>query len=481
MRVQDKYNHCAKAPEKIIQFGEGNFLRAFVDWMIHTMNKKLDFNASVVMVQPIETGMADMINNQEGYYTLLSSGIENGEAHAQSEVIQSVSRAINPYSDPNSFIALAHNPDFRFVISNTTEAGIAFDSTDTLNMTPPKSFPAKVTRLLHERFTIFHGDTTKGFIFLPCELIDRNGDQLRNLVMRYARLWQLGETFEMWVKEANHFCNTLVDRIVPGFPRDRHQELQNTLGYEDNLMVEAELFHLWVIEGPDFIQKELPARQCGLNVVFTNNMEPYRTRKVRILNGLHTLMTPLALLAGIETVQEAVEHPVMGEFIRCTTEGEIIPTLDLPLKELQAFSSAVMDRFLNPFIHHRLSSIALNTVSKFKTRVLPSIEIFLERKQQLPANLLWGWAGLIAFYKGTYNNQSLPVNDNPDIINTFSVLWQKVDGGQMNLPELVHHVLEKSDWWGKDFNMIAGLNEEITVRIKAIGAGNFMDQLKKQS
>ena len=353
-------------PLRILQFGEGNFLRAFANWMIHKMNKETGFNAGVAIVQPIESGLIDILNAQDGLYTLYLNGIKDGKAISEHEVIDCIQRGIDPYQNYSGYLENADNPDLRFVISNTTEAGIVYNPEDKLNDAPQSSFPGKLSALLYRRFKTFNGASDKGLIIIPCELIDRNGDQLKKIVLQYAQDWNLGSAFVTWINDDNIFCNTLVDRIVPGYPKGRMEEITAELGYKDNLVVEGEQFHLWVIEGPTSVKDEIPSEACGLNVVFTDDMEPYRTRKVRILNGAHTTLVPVGYLYGIDKVRESIEDEVVGTFLKDVIFNEICPTLDLPEDELNQFANDVLDRFKNPYLEHELISIALNSTSKFK-------------------------------------------------------------------------------------------------------------------
>ncbi|MBP3381912.1 MAG: tagaturonate reductase [Clostridia bacterium] len=377
--------------ERVIQFGEGGFLRGFVDWILQIVNEKTDFDGSVVVVQPIAQGMCDLLTAQNGVYTHIMRGMQDGVPTVNTKIIDVISRCVKPYDDYAAYLQLADNPDFRFVVSNTTESGIVFDAGDTLTDTPPKSFPAKVTALLHRRFTL----GLRGFIFLPCELIEKNGETLKKMVLQYADLWQLGDAFKQWVETENIFCNTLVDRIVTGYPRDEKIEL----GYEDKMINTSELFHLWVIEGPKNILTELPLDKTGLNIIVTDDLDRYRTRKVRILNGAHTAMIPYAMLEGIETVKDCMEDENMSAFVKRCVFDEIVPTLDLPEQELLGYANDVFERFHNPFIRHLCASISLNSISKFKVRCLPSILEYEKRKGVLPANLIFSFAKLIAFYK----------------------------------------------------------------------------------
>ena len=382
-----------KRTERIIQFGEGGFLRGFADWMFQIANEKTDFDANVVVVQPIENGMCDMLSAQNCEYTHLCRGVEGVDV----KKIDVISRCVNPYTNFEDYLKLAEQPEMRFIVSNTTESGIVFDETAKISDTPCKAFPAKLTQLLHKRFTLNLG----GFVFLPCELIDRNGDNLKKCVLQTAKLWDLGENFEKWIENENIFCNTLVDRINTGFPKDENIDL----GYTDNMLNTSEYFHLWVIEGYNDLNKEIPFDKCNLNVILTDELERYRTRKVRILNGAHTSMVPYALLSGLETVKECTEDKVMSEHLRKCVFEEIIPTLDLPEAELLEYANNVLTRFANPYIKHYLSSIALNSVSKFKVRVLPSITEYIKRFGKKPETLLFSFAKLIEFYKkGTPND-----------------------------------------------------------------------------
>lgn len=383
--------------EKIIQFGEGGFLRGFVDWMLQSVNEKTDFNGSVVVVQPIANGMCDVLTNQNCTYTHMCRGVEGVDIRK----INVISHCVKPYDDFGSYLALAENPDFRFVVSNTTEAGICFSDKDSVEDRPANTFPGKLTQLLKYRFDL----GLPGFVFLPCELIDRNGDNLKKCVLQYADLWKLGEGFKQWIEHENIFCCTLVDRINTGYPKGE----QINLGYEDKMLNTSEYFHLWVIEGYDGLFREIPFDCCGLNVILTDKLEMYRTRKVRILNGAHTSLVPYALLSGFDTVKSCMNDERMLSHIKACVFDEIIPTLDLPEDELVTYANDVLTRFANPYIKHYLSSIALNSVSKFKVRVLPSITEYIRRFNKMPNRLLFSFAKLIDFYRTDMTNDSAEV------------------------------------------------------------------------
>ena len=412
-------------PERVIQFGEGGFLRGFVDWMLQKVNESSDFNGSVVVVQPIEQGMCDMLSAQNCVYTHVIRGVEG----VDTTVVDVISRCVKPYEDFGAYLALAENPDFRFVVSNTTESGIVFSDEDKITDAPPKTFPAKVTLLLKRRFELGLG----GFIFLPCELIDRNGDNLKRCILKYADLWALGEDFKTWVENENVFTNTLVDRINTGFPRGEDLGL----GYEDNMLNTSEFFHLWVIETEHDLEAEIPFASAGLNVIVTRDkLEMYRTRKVRILNGAHTSLVPYAMLEGFDTVKSCIDDERMCAHLRRCVFDEICPTLDLPKDELLAYANSVVERFGNPYIKHYLSAISLNSVSKFKVRVLPSILEYIKRYGKMPETLIFAFAKLIEFYK-----TDMP-QDAPEVIEFMK---------SHNTREILANV----DFWGQDLSFLA--------------------------
>lgn len=469
---KENYNDYKKYPEKVLQFGEGNFLRAFVDWQIDKMNKEADFNGSVVVVQPIEFGLIDKLNEQDGLYTLYLQGMSEGKAVRQHSVINSISRGINPYAQYEEYLKLAENPELRFIFSNTTEAGIVFEENDKLEDKPQKSFPGKLAALLYNRYKFFNGKKDKGFVIIPCELIDRNGDKLKEIILKLADLWKLESGFKTWINEANTFCSTLVDRIVPGYPRDNIKEITEELGYTDNLVNVGEYFHLFIIEGPQWIENELPVSKAGLNVKFVSDMKPYRTRKVRILNGAHTSLVPVSYLYGLDTVAESVEHEVIGKFIRGTIYEEIIPTLDLPEEELKYYAQVVIERFMNPFVKHYLMSIALNSMSKYETRDLPSLLQYVKVNGKLPKKLVFSLAALIEFYKGKRGNEDIKLADDEDILELYKAAWGKYDGSEAALKEVVTAILGYEKVWKMNLNNVEGLKEAVThylVNIEKLG------------
>ena len=452
---------CVKNPERIIQFGEGNFLRAFIDWIVVEMNDKADFNAGVVVVQPIERGMVNLLNEQDGLYNLILKGLKNGRPMREREMIDVITRGVNPYTDFDEYLKLAENPEMRFIVSNTTEAGIAFSEKDKFEARPPKTFPGKLTVLLHHRYKTFKGDRKKGFILLPCELIDRNGDNLKKAVLQFCELWKLEKDFIYWVLEANIFCNTLVDRIVPGCPRAEAAEINEKVGFEDKLIVEAEPFHLWVVEGPAEVKEEFPANAAALNVLFVEDVTPYRTRKVCILNGAHTLMAPVAYLSGIDTVREAVEDHVIGPFMLRSLNEEIIPTINLPEKDMFRFVLKVLERFRNPYIQHSLYSILLNSVSKYKARNLGSLLEYVHRRNALPRNLVFSLAALMVYYRGDRNGIEIKLQDDAYNLQQFARLWASCDGSDDAVRILVRSVLSDTAMWDQDLSRIHGLTDMV--------------------
>ena len=450
--------------EKIIQFGEGNFLRAFIEWIIWKTNQKTDFDASVVIVQPIEKGMVDMLNEQDCLYHLNLQGLDKGQSVDSVDMIDVVSRGLNPYREFEEYLKLAEQPQMRFVISNTTEAGIAFDPDCKLDDKPALSYPGKLTQLLYHRYEYFKGDMTKGFIIFPCELIFENGKHLKECIRQYIDLWNLGEGFSNWFENACGVYSTLVDRIVPGYPRDTAAQLCERVGYQDNMLDKAEIFHLWVIEAPKEIAAEFPADKAGLNVLFVPSEAPYHERKVTLLNGPHTVLSPVGYLSGLNTVKECCEDPLIGKFVHKVMYEELLPTLNLPENELLQFAGDVMDRFRNPFVKHFVTSIMLNSFPKFRTRDLPGIKTYLERKGELPAGLVLGLAAICTYYKGGKRGEDEIVpNDDPKIVQLLKDLWATDD-----VKQVAEGVLGAEFIWDEDLNAIPGLTRLLTKALALI-------------
>lgn len=431
------------AKEKVIQFGEGGFLRGFVDYFLYKLNEKGVWEGKVVIVQPIEKGMCDMLSAQNCEYNLYLRGINNGEVVNERTHIDVISRCVNPYTQNDEYMKLAENPDFRFIISNTTEAGIEYLGTESLTDKPAKSYPAKLTQLLYKRFQL----GLPGFIIIPCELIDNNAGFLKEYILKYASLWNLEADFIKWINEECSFCNSLVDRIVTGYPRDEAEELWKEIGYQDNLLDTAEIFHLWVIEGHH--EDELPFNKAGYNIVWTDDVKPYKKRKVRILNGGHTSMVLGAYLYGLTTVGECLKDETVSKFLKKCLFDEIVPTLGNTETDIN-FAKAVLERFSNPFIKHMLLSIALNSVSKFQVRVLPTILEYKEKFGAYPPALTFSMAALIAFYR-TDN-----ANDGEEIMKFMKTAS-------------VEDIIKREDYWGSDITDMTEMVVEYYDLIQSVG------------
>lgn len=470
-KIDKKYGNY---PEKILQFGEGNFLRAFADWMIDEANERGDYEGSIVLCQPIGEfpKMSDMINAQDGIYSLAMRGIEDGEAVEKIRPITSVSRCINAYRDFDALMEIARSTELEVIISNTTEAGIAYREGDQVTDTPASSFPAKVTQFLYERYKAFNGDMNRGLLFLPVELIDYNGTKLKSIVLRYANEWNLEKEFINWIEEANKFTNTLVDRIVTGYPRDQISYFEEKNGYSDDIIVTSEVFNLWVIEGKKEWADILPIHKGEANVIWTEDVNPYKMRKVRILNGGHTSTALAAYLAGHNFVLDFMKDDVFESYLEKLLYNEVIPTLVLPKEELEAFAKAVIDRFANPYIKHDLLDIALNSCAKFDARCLPTLLAYVEKYNEVPKLLTFSLAAFIKFYQvtnvdGKYMGEradgtQYQVKDDADILEFFERIW-----ATSNVVEIVKAVLSNTDFWsGKDLTEVVGLETAVATYLE---------------
>ena len=443
-------------PEKVIQFGEGNFLRAFVDWIIWNMDQKTNFNGSVVVVQPLAGGMVDWLNGQDCLYHVNLQGRENGKPVNTLERIDVISRCLNPYSQNDAYMALADQPEIRFVISNTTEAGIAFDPACKLDDKPASSYPGKLVQLLYRRYQTFNGDPTKGLIIFPCELIFLNGHVLKDCIRKYIDLWELPEGFRQWFENSCGVYATLVDRIVPGFPRKEIAQIQEKIGYRDNLVVQAD--------------------KAGLHVLFVPSEEPYHKRKVTLLNGPHTVLSPVAYLSGVNIVRDACQHEVIGKYIHKVQFEELMQTLDLPMEELEKFAGDVLERFDNPFVDHQVTSIMLNSFPKFQARDLPGVKTYLERKGELPKGLVFGLAAIITYYKGGQRAQDgaeITPNDDPKIIELLQQLWATGD-----TQKVADGVLAAEFIWQEDLNKVQGLNALVKQYLDLIQDRGMLEAVK---
>lgn len=475
------------AAERVLQFGEGNFLRAFADYFIDIANEKCDFRCKVVVAQPIQYGLAEELNKQDGLYTLYLRGFQDGSPVNQKRIVSCISRAINPYSDYQALLAVAENPELRYIVSNTTEAGIVFDDSCRFDDAPPASFPAKLTRFLYQRYKT-EAAKENGLVVLSCELIDNNGEELQRCVEQYLQLWKLEEEFSRWLHRQVSFHSTLVDRIVTGYPANEAEKLNAENGYEDKLLDTGEIFGLWVIEGPESLEQELPFAKAGLPVKVVPDHTPYKQRKVRILNGAHTSLVPVAYLCGKDIVRDCMEDPQLRRFMETTIYDEVIPTLQLPKTELEEFAASVTDRFSNPFIDHALLSIALNSVSKWRARVMPSLKVYLEDKKTLPSHIVFSFAALLAFYQGEKlrdegmealrNGSPYLIKDDRWVLEAFMALKGK------NAAETVTAIAGNTRMWGEDLNNLPGFADSVTNYLSGIQANGMraaLDALQQEA
>ena len=461
------------SPPRIIQFGGGNFLRGFVDWMIDELNGQTSFNGGVIIVKPTESGNYEALRKQDGLFHVLTRGIKNGELVSHVDLVQSVSQIIHPYLEWESYLETATIPTIRFIVSNTTESGIISNQADSFSHNPPKEFPAKLTRWLYHRYVHFGNKSEFGCILLPCELIEANGQILKKCVLDYAEWWSLELEFMTWLEECNVFCNTLVDRIIPGFPKDQSAQLFKEIGYSDELLVAAEPYHIWAIETPSDISAELPFQGTNLNVIFTDDLTPYRTLKVRILNGLHTSMVPVGYLLGINTVKDSLDHVELRKFLENLVHQEILPTLDYPQDVKDKYVSDVIDRFSNPYIKHYLLSISLNCISKFKVRVLPSLIQYYQNENVLPKRIVFTFAAVIWFYSGYREKEAIPLNDDQEVLDYFKSQWEAHSLGEQSLSDLSKSVLSNTLLWGQDLSAISGLHDLIAAHLEQIECKGF--------
>lgn len=461
------------APVRVLQFGEGNFMRGFVDYFIDQMNEKAGFNTKVTLVQPIGQGafrLKDIINEQEGLYTLYLQGFQDGQEVREKRVISAVKNCLNAYEDWNEVLDMAKNPDLRFITCNTTEAGIAYDPTCRFEDVPAASYPAKLTQFLFARFQ----QQLPGFIILACELIDNNGKELEKCVLQHAKDWNLGEDFIQWIQKENVFCSTLVDRIVTGYPRAEADAMNAENGYVDNTLDTGEIFGVWVIEGPQSLRDELPFEKAGLPIIVTDDHKPYKEQKVRILNGAHTSMVLGAFLAGQTIVRDCMYDPTISAYMNEAIYNEIIPTLSLSKEDCEQFAKAVTERFKNPFIDHELLAISLNSTAKWKARVLPSLLGYVDKFHKLPKALTTSLASYIAFYRGKeldadglkavnpVTKQPYTIKDDADVLEFFAANSDKPNA------QLVSLVLGNTSFWGQDLNAIEGLHDAVTSALDTI-------------
>ena len=469
-------------PVRVVQFGEGNFLRGFVDEMIDIANEKGCFDGDIVIVKP-RPGSLATLQEQECQYTVLLRGIENGQEVFERRIVTSVADAVSVYEDYEAYLALARLDTLRFVVSNTTEAGIVYDPGDRPHMRPPVSYPGKLALFLYERYLYFQGDIQKGLIILPTELIADNGGQLKACVKEHAISWKLGTGFLNWLEEACIFCSTLVDRIVSGYPQEEADRLWEEWGYRDRAIVAGEPFALWVIESDRDISREFLPDRAGLPVIFTKDLDPWRQRKVRILNGAHTSFALLSYLAGNDFVGQSVQDGTVGGFIRKTIYEELMPTLPFPKKELEDFGAAVLDRFANPWVKHALLSISLNSVSKWRARCLPGVLDYVACMGHLPVCLTFSFAALLAFYTGSIvrdgalwgdrRGEAYPIRDEAWVLAFFA------ENSKRPAEEYVRAVLENEALFGPELLGVDGFFKRAAADLEEIRRSGMRRALEK--
>ena len=469
------------APVKMLQFGEGNFLRAFVDYFFDVSNEKANWNGKVALLQPIAQGLSELINEQDGLYTLYLRGTEKGEKVDRKRVISVVDRCYSPFNNWEEIKDIAKSDDLEYVSSNTTEAGIVYDPESKPDQEPPASFPAKLAVLLHERFLAGKG----GLVVLSCELIDNNGKELQKIILKHIDDWGWGEEFSKWISEECLFCSTLVDRIVPGYPKGEAEAICEELGYRDDLLDAGEVFASWIIEGPKSIMDEFPADKAGLAVSVVDNVDAYKKRKVRILNGAHTSMVLAAYLAGRDIVRDCMEDDCIRGYMKKALYDEIIPVLKgLDKKELEDFTEAVFDRFANPFIDHELLSIALNSTAKWKARVMPSLLEYHELKGELPRVLTFSFAAYLSFYhsgraleegalKGERDGQGFLIKDDEWVLEEFLRLK---DAGFLELTEAI---TDNEKMWGDSLKKLPGFKEAVRDDLELIADIGMYEAMRR--
>ncbi|MDR2771875.1 MAG: tagaturonate reductase [Elusimicrobiota bacterium] len=472
-------------PEKVLQIGDGNFLRAFVDWMIDEANEKGVYKGSVVVCSPLTGGKVDTLNAQNGIYTLVAQGLKNGKPTRVYRQITSISRALKIKNDFEAFLKIAQNPDLEIVVSNTTEAGIVYLPQNSATNNYPETFPAKMAMFLHKRYLSFNGDRNKGLIFLPCELNERNGELLKKCILQYSKDLKYEKDFFDWVENVNTFANTLVDRIVAGYPKDKEEiaSFQKELGYQDDLLVVSESYNSWIIEGAKNLMQRLPLDKTSANIKQVDDISKYNTMKVRLLNGAHTALTPAAILDGSLFVLDAMGVEIFNDYLRAVFD-EIIPSLDLPQKDLRAFAANVIERFKNPYLKHSLLDISLNSCAKFNTRCLPSILEYCKQKSRPPKFLSFAFAAFIKFYQGKMidgvyqgtreNGQKYQIKDGAKVIEFFNDLWAKNPSAET----AVRAVLSNKSFWGdKDLTLVDGLAKTISISLEQINATSIKQTL----
>jgi tagaturonate reductase len=415
-----------------------------------------------VAVQPIAQGMAEMINRQDGLYHVYLEGIKDKQPVKEITLVKSLNKVLNPYSEYEAYKELFLSPDLEIIISNTTEAGIRYEEGDDLTALPPKSYPAKMTALLHQRFQKFGGVADKGLLIVCCELIEDNGSTLREYVLRHAACNHLSDDFIAWVKTSCHFYDTLVDRIVPGFPRETINEIKAEIGFDDNLVVKGEYFHVWAIGGDSIIKEKLPLDKAGLNVLFMDDIKPFRAKKVRILNGSHTAMVPIALQMGCETVKDAFNEPLIETFINKMVANEVLPVINEDAEELKRFAAKILERFYNPYIKHYLKDISLNSLSKWEARNFPTLKDNTEKQNKEAKLTTFSFAALLVLYSGHAEVAFTP-NDTPEFVEFIQKSFDK-----NNIESWVGGIIGNNKIWKENLSNIPHFTDNVAKDVQLI-------------
>ncbi|MBU9723574.1 MULTISPECIES: tagaturonate reductase [Bacillaceae] len=485
---KDSVTWNRQLPEKAIQFGQGNFMRGYLDWMLHQMNKKGLFNGNVVVVQPASTGtVIPKLNEQDGLYTVILRGMENGAVVDKSEVITSISRGLNARQEWHKVLEVAESTDLEFVFSNTTEAGITYVCEDYHEGEVPESFPGKLTVFLYHRYNALGGDKKTGLTIVPCELVDENGKKLKELVLKKAEDWKFPGKFAEWIERDNQFCDTLVDRIVTGFPKEAVEEFNKRLGYEDEFITLGEPYHMLAIEAPRSVKEKLPFHEAGLNV-FWEDIKPHRELKVRLLNGPHTMMFSVAFLYGVDTVLEVMENDVLSKFVELAF-SEISPTVLADEKVKEQFIEAVKERFLNPYNKHYLTDIGLNAVFKYRARLLPTLKRYVDLKGELPQAIVFSLAAMLSYIRpdhevggelvGIRNGVEYAIRDNGVVLEKVTEGWNCVERDEARVKDFVTSFLSEKEIWGEDLTEIPGLSETVTENVTMILKNGMESCVKK--
>ncbi|GLR17149.1 tagaturonate reductase [Portibacter lacus] len=463
-------------PERILQFGGGNFLRGFVDWIIDKYNRQSnDEKIGILAVKVRKEGNYNQWAEQDGLYHLFSKGYMKGRTVDEMVLIKSVVRILEVHNEYDEFLKSALNPQLNIIVSNTTETGLAFDSQDKADEIP-STFPGQLCRWLHARWTHFQNDRSGKCVIIPCELVDQNGQVLKNSIFEYINHWDLEDAFKLWLDERVQFCNSLVDRIVPGINQDQLTKYQERTGFIDNMITEGEPYHLWAIETKFDLAQLLPLDRIGLNVVYTKDLTPFKEQKIKILNGAHTAMVPVGLLMGVQLVKDAVNHSALGPFIEKVVFEEITPSIDIERETAEQFGQSVLDRFRNPFLEHKLQSISMYSISKFNVRLKPTIKSYIVHNKTTPKGLMLSFAALLIFYKGDFNGKVYTANDEAEKIEKLTQHWMKINTSGVISAVSIYEMLADEVLWEENLNQISGFPEATAKYLKLILEGK-LDQV----